>query len=88
MADHFDVVAVQVQNESRVIVGMVVWPQSGSAVVPAAGTQHRLVERLDLSRSIGPKSDVDPRHVRLALAEGEIRFPSLPETGHGTVKFE
>ena len=88
MADRFDVVAIHIQNEGRVVVGMVVWPQPGSAVVPTAGAQRRLVERLDLPTSIGSKNDVDPRHVRLALAEGEIRFPGLLETGHGTVKFE
>lgn len=88
MADRFDVVAVRIQNEGRVVVGVVVWPQPGSAVLPAAGVQRRLVERLDLPTSIGTESDVDPRRVRLAPADPEVRLSGLSETGHGTVKFE
>jgi hypothetical protein len=77
MADRFDVVAVRVQNEGSIIVGVVLWPQSGSAVVPAAGAQRRLVERLDFPTSIGTEGDVYPRRVRLPINPSNLRNRSF-----------
>ena len=48
MADGFDIVAVRVDDEGAVIVGVVVRADARRAVVLAAGSQRRRVEGVDL----------------------------------------
>jgi len=37
MTDRFDVMAIRIEHECAVIVGVIVWPQTRSAIVAAAG---------------------------------------------------
>ncbi len=58
MADRLDIVAVGIEDERAVIVGMIVGAHTRGSIVLAAGLQCRLVERIDLRPSFHRKSDV------------------------------
>ena len=60
MADRFDVVAVGIDHERGVIVGMVVRAQARGAVVGRARSQGRGMESIDGGAAICGKGDVTP----------------------------
>ena len=67
MADGLDVIAVRIVDERAVIVRMIFFPQSRSAVVTSARADGSLVERIDYRTIRSRKSDMHWRFSRLAL---------------------
>jgi hypothetical protein len=47
VAHRLDIVPVRIEHEGAVVVGVIVRPQAGRAVVLGAGRKRRLVERVD-----------------------------------------
>jgi len=88
VAHRLNIVAVRIQDEGPVILGVVLRSQPRSAIVSTTSAQRRLVERVDPLTSIGVERNMDSRRVRFALGDPEVRLPPLPETGHRSVKLE
>src|SRR5689334_22122293 len=61
VANQFDVVAVRVDDEGRVVVRVVLRPQARPAVVLAARLQRRAMEVVDLLAVPGPERDMEVR---------------------------
>ena len=66
MANRFDVVPVRTKDERRIVVGVVLRPQTGRAIVLAPCPQGRAMESVDLLTISSPE-----RHVKM----GRLLFP-------------
>lgn len=73
MADGFDVVAVGIEDERTVIVGVIVRPNAGRAIVTAAGGERRPMESVDPLPAVTSKSDMHRRLVARRLMDPEGR---------------
>ena len=71
VANDFDVVAVRIDHEGRVVVGVVLRAQPRLAVVPAARGQRGPVERIDLRPARGLERDVERGRLLLRLERDE-----------------
>ena len=71
MADGFDVVAVGIEDERTVIVGVIVRPNAGRAIVTAAGGERRRMESVDPLPAVTSKSDMHRRLVARRLMDPE-----------------
>jgi hypothetical protein len=78
MANRFDVVAIWIEDEGRVVARVVFGPEPGTTVVAPARREGRLVEGLH-GRAVGSaEGDVDGV-AWLALANPEVRLARAPE---------
>lgn len=77
MTGGFDVNAIRIEDERRVIVRMIMRPQARTAIVFPASLQGSFVERIHLRARRCGKSDVDAGAVRAAIAHPEEWFPIL-----------
>ena len=59
MTDGLDIVAVGIEHEGSVVIGVVVGTQAGRAVVLAARSDRRAVEGIDRCAGERSESDVD-----------------------------
>ena len=73
MADGFDVVAVGIEDERTVIVGVMRRPNAGRAIVTAAGGERRPMERVDPLPAVASKSEMYRRLVARRLMDPEGR---------------
>jgi hypothetical protein len=79
VADRLDVVAVQVEDESAVVVRMVLRPQAWRPIVPATGPQGGLVESAHRGPTLDHEGDVHRRVVLPSLPTQNSGLPSLPK---------
>src|SRR5581483_7857747 len=81
MADGLDVVAVGVEHEGGVVIGMVMRAQARRAVVPRAGGDRRCVEGIDLGAVARGEGDMDAPLAcgAEAFADPEERLALSPE---------
>lgn len=78
MADGLDVVALRVDDEGAVIMGMVVRAQTRRPVVPATSGDRGLVEGVDGGATAGLPGQVTPgRHRRAAMGRGTVDEPDV-----------
>ena len=59
MADGLDVVAVRVEHEGSVIIGVIMGTKAGRPVVLAASGNRGGIERIDLGAARSGESDMD-----------------------------
>jgi hypothetical protein len=71
MADRFDVVAVRIEDESPIVVPMVLRAKPGTTVVAPTRRHGRLMEGINGGALIGSKRDVEGLSW-LALADPEV----------------
>ena len=71
MADGFDVVAVGIEDERTVIVGVIVRSNAGRAIVTAAGGERRPMESVNPLPAVASKSDMHRRLVARRLMDPE-----------------
>ena len=81
MTYDFNVVAVGVENESAVIIGMILGSQAGRPVISAACGNGRLMKRIDHRSCASAKRNVYPRFIRRALTDPRIGLGRFPEAG-------
>src|SRR4051794_25669769 len=86
MADRFDVVAVRIEDEGRVVVRMVLGTKPRAAVVTPAHRDGFLVEGVNGGVVLGGERDVEGLAC-LALAYPEIRLAPPPEPRCGGAWF-
>src|SRR6516225_6338598 len=72
VTDHFDVVLIGIQNECRVIVRVVLGPQSRSSIIDSASSPGSGEKRVDLLMRAGAERDVHARALRIAFDQPEI----------------
>ena len=73
VANHFDVVPVRANDESRIVVRVVLWAQARRTIVFATRLQSRAIESFDLLAILGRERQVK-------------RTPASPRFGTGTMK--
>ena len=71
MANHFDVVPVRTNDESCVVVCVVVLAQTGRTIVLATRLQSRAIESLDLLAILGRERQVKMRRLLLGLVQAQ-----------------
>jgi hypothetical protein len=71
VTNQFDVVAVRTNDESCVVVGVVVRPQTGPAIVFATRFQCRAIEGVDLLAILRHERQVKMRRLLLGLADAQ-----------------
>ena len=71
VANHFDVVPVRTNDESRVVVRVVVRAQTRRTIVLAAGLQGRSIESFDLLAILGRERQVKMRRLLLGLEHAQ-----------------
>ena len=81
MAHGLDVVAIGVEHERAIVVGVVVRTHARRAVVAAARGDRRAIERIDVRPRLGMKRDVDLRAFEYARADPEIGLSVGAEAG-------
>src|SRR5260221_13010840 len=81
VADGLDVVAIRVEHEGAVIVGVVMRPRSRWAVVASARGQRRAIERVDDRARIGTKCNVHAGSIWRSLADPEVGLRRHAEPG-------
>src|SRR5262249_26506958 len=79
VANRFDVVAVEVEDKSSVVVRMVLRPHAGRTVVASAGPQCGVVEGAYLGAGVDREGDVRGRRGRAVAADPELRLATLAE---------
>ena len=80
VADRLDVVSVGVEDEGAVIVGVIVGPEAGRAVVPSSRGERGAVKRLDLGARFCGEGDMRPAFRPLPRPDPE-EGPVRAETG-------
>ena len=85
VADHFDVVPVRTNDESRIVVRMVVRAQTWSTIVFATRLQSRAIETFDLLAILGRERQVKMRRFLLGLvqAQGSLTLWAKLDTVRG-----
>ena len=87
MAHRLDVVAVGIEDECRVIIGVIVRPQAGSAIVSPAGPKCGNVESVD-TRAVGRgDGDVQGLMKSAFAADPEVRLAGPAEACCGSPAF-
>src|SRR5262245_33964190 len=81
MADGLDIVAVGIEDEGAVIVGMIMRPDARRAVVSAACRDRRAIKGVDGGPVRRCEGDVDMIAERSARADPEFRLAGRPEAG-------
>lgn len=76
VANHFDVVTVRTDDESRVVARVVVRAQTGCTIVLAACRECRTMEILDLLPILGREREVKRRRPVIALVEAKGSVPA------------
>jgi len=71
VANHFDVVPVRTNDESCVVVRVVVRAQTRRTIVLAAGLQGRSIESFDLLAILGRERQVKMRRLLLGLEHAQ-----------------
>ncbi len=74
VANHFDVVPVRTNDESCIVVRVVVRAQAGRAIVFAARLQSRAIESVDLLAVLGHERQVKMRRLLLGLEQAQRRL--------------
>src|ERR1700728_4863291 len=74
VAHRFDVVAIRIEHECTVVVGVIFRPQTWGAMVAPAGGERRAVKGIDLRTAGDSKGEVDCRHIGATAADPEIRL--------------
>jgi len=69
MANHLDVVSVGTDNESRIVVRVVVGAQSRRTIIFAACLQSGTIEGFDLLAILSPERQVKMRRLLLGLEQ-------------------
>src|ERR1700741_4981808 len=69
VADHFDVVPVRTNYESRIVVRVVVRAQTRRTIVLATGLQSRAIEGFDLLAILGREGQVKMCRLLLGLVQ-------------------
>src|SRR5439155_17214950 len=85
MADSLDVVAIGIEDEGGVIVGMIMRPEPRLAIVAPACRNRSHVEFIHDLAAIGGKGDVHMSFGLFAGADPEIRLLSLAEPRRRTI---
>jgi len=80
MAHSLNVVTVRVQHERGVVVGMIMRPQSGRAVVAATCRECGAVKRIDGLAAAGRNRDVQAAVEATLAADPEIRLVANAES--------
>ena len=83
MADGFDIIAVGIEDEGPVIIGMIMRPEAGRAVVGAAGGKARCVEGVDQSARLDGEGDMGPLSNSFVVSKPEIGLAVGAETVGG-----
>src|SRR5882724_1777767 len=83
VTDGFDIVAVGIEHEGAVIIGMIMRPEPRRAVVAAARRHRRRVEGIDQCTGIGGEGDMSPLADSLIVADPEIGLAVRPEAISG-----
>jgi len=76
VANHFDVVPVRTNDESCIVVRVVMRTQTRRPVVLTAGRQSRAMESLDLLAILGRERQVKMRRLLLGLEHAQWALPS------------
>jgi hypothetical protein len=71
VANHFDVVPVRTNDESCVVVRVVVRAQTRRTIVFATRLQSRAIESFDLLAILGPERQVKMRRLLLGLVQAQ-----------------
>ena len=71
VANHFDVVPVRTDDESRVVVRVVLRAQTRRTIVFATRRQGRVIESFDLLAMVGRKGQVKMRWLLLGLVQAQ-----------------
>ena len=71
MADSFDVVPVRADDESRIVVLVVLRPQTGRTIVFAASLQSRTIESFHLLATLGHERQVKMSRLLLGLENAQ-----------------
>ena len=71
VANHFDVVPVRTNDESCIVVRMVVRAQTRRTIVFATRLQSRAIESFDLLAILGRERQVKMRRLLLGLADAQ-----------------
>ena len=61
MADRLDIVAVGVQHEGAIVIGVILRPETRRAIVATARRHGGLMKGVDLGPVAGDKGDVPPK---------------------------
>jgi len=71
VADHFDVVPVQTDDERCIVVRVVMRAQTRRTIVFAARLQSRAIESFDLPAILGRERQVKMRRLLLGLVQAQ-----------------
>ena len=71
MANHFDVVPVRTNDESCIVVRVVLRAQTRRAIVLATRLQSRAIESFDLPAILGRERQVKMRRLLLGLEQAQ-----------------
>ena len=71
VANHFDVVPVRTNDESCIVVRVVVWTQTRRTIVFATRLQSGAIESFDLLATLGPERQVKMRRLLLGLVQAQ-----------------
>ena len=86
MADRFDVVAIRIEDEGRIVARMVLGAKPGTTVVASARCECFLVEGIHPGAVIGGERDVDGL-AAITAADPELRLALPPEPRRGDTRF-
>jgi hypothetical protein len=87
MTHRLNVVAVGIENEGGVIVGVIVGPQAGSAIVSSASMKCCNVEGIDTGSVDCDDGDVQRPFEPAFAADPEVRLAGLAEPCRGSPAF-
>src|SRR5215470_13383147 len=71
VANHFDVVSIRTNDESCIVVGVVVRAEPGRTVVSATRFQSCAIESFDLQAILGHERQVKMRRLLIALVQAQ-----------------
>src|SRR6478672_1192211 len=86
VTDRFDIVAVGIEDEGAVIIGMIMRPEARRAMVAAARFDRRRVEGVDQGAGLDGERDVSPLPHPLIVADPEKGLAVRAETMGGAAR--